>query len=123
MSRSVLQGSQVTAAPKMATHVCGPCGERIEAPEMQLFHFMQLHKKYCTPKKKSAREIAEDKKLAEMEERDAGRVNYSRSSTTYTGRMWRRSFEAFVSLGRRAREAAVEDEPQIDRMISEGGRL
>lgn len=110
----------MTAAPKMATHVCGLCGEKITAPEMQLFHFMKAHKKYCTPKKKSARQVAAEKAY---DAREANGIGSPLSQQTYTGRMFLRSMEKVQSAIRIELDAAREDAPQIDRMISEGGRL
>lgn len=94
-------------AEQLATHVCGPCGETIQARPSQLFHFMQLHKKFCSPKKKSAQH--------------ADREHYSSPlrSQSFTGRKFLARMELVIEA---RRDQRAEDARAVDAMANEGGR-
>lgn len=94
-------------AEQLAVHVCGPCGEKIEARPLHLFAAMQTHKKFCTPKKKRARPVE--------------REHYSSPlrSQSYTGRTFLARMELVIAA---RRIQTAEDARAVDALVNEGGK-
>lgn len=98
---------------------CPKCGEPVVNTYAQPANIVITnHNKYCSPKKKTARQVAQEKRIeaAEEAERDRPDSSWMWSDRTFTGRMLDRRV-AFI-LAARARE----EERAIEAMISEGGR-
>lgn len=74
------------------------------------------HNKYCSPKRKSARQIAAEKAY---DAREARGVSRPLARQTFTGRMFLASME---KLSDERRRQAREDARAVDAMANEGGR-
>lgn len=116
----------MSTAPILARliFICSKCGEHVRDHHNQpnVNHY-KIHAKYCTPNRKTAKQIAADKEYdRRVQEAEDAPINYRTSRTTYTGRMFHEWGERMLALMREAESKAIADRPQIDTMINEGGR-
>lgn len=75
----------------MATYLCSPCGQTITAEPDHLAHKIKLHAKFCSPKKPTAAQRAEEERARQAEENETGGLLRSQ---TYTGRKFLESLRA-----------------------------